>query len=70
MENIKDKALEFDGKTFNEAVRKAMVSLKVTRSQLKIKILSEEQRGLFGMDGAKPAKIRVSVLPTGQKKKA
>lgn len=70
MENFKDKTIEFEGKTFDEAVRKAVSALKVSRKQLKIQILSEEQKGLFGMEGAKQAKIRVSVLPVDTKKKA
>ena len=69
MENLKDKTIEFEGKTFDEAVCKAMTALKVSRDQLNIKLLSEEKKGLFGMAGAKPAKIRVSILSAGQKKK-
>lgn len=69
MENIKAKAIEFEGKTVEEAVDKAMAALKVPRSQLKIKIVSEEQRGLFGMEGAKPAKIRASVMSSAPAKK-
>ena len=70
MENFKDKTIEFEGKTFDEAVRRAVSALKVSRKQLKIQILSEEQKGLFGMEGAKQAKIRVTVLPVDAKKKA
>lgn len=64
MENIKDKniELEFEGKTFEEALHKALAHFKVSKNKLKIKVLSEEQKGLFGMDGAKPAKIRVSLI--------
>ena len=32
-----------------------------------MKILSEEEKGLFGMEGAKPAKVRVT--PCGRIKK-
>ena len=55
MENIKNKILvevEAEGKTVEEAVKKALVILKVRRDQVKIKVLSEEQKGLFGMSGA------------------
>ncbi len=71
MENIKGKSIEIEikGKTIEEAVEKAVVLLKVPRSQIKVKVLSEEQKGLFGMGGAKPAKIRVSVVPPPVPKK-
>jgi spoIIIJ-associated protein len=72
MENIKDKSveLEVEGRTVEEAVGKATSLLKVSKNQLKVKVLSEEQKGLFGMPGAKPAKIRVSIKPqpAGKKK--
>lgn len=63
MENIKSKSLEFEfeGKTVEDAVKKALVHLKVQRKQVTIKVLSEEQKGLFGMKGAKAAVVRVSL---------
>lgn len=71
MENIKNKSLEFDveGKTVEEAVKRAAELLKVSRLQLKVKVLSEEQKGLFGMAGAKPAKVRVSIKAAVPQKK-
>jgi spoIIIJ-associated protein len=54
--------IEFTGKTVEEAIKKALKELKVPREKVKIQILSDEQKGLFGMPGAKPAKIRVSIL--------
>jgi spoIIIJ-associated protein len=71
MENIKKNPtqLEVEGKTVEEAVLKALSILKVNRDQIKIKVLSEEQKGLFGMQGAKPAKIRVSVVTLATPKK-
>jgi len=69
MENIKNKSVEIDGKTVEEAVKKALQILKVQKNQVKIKVLSEEQKGLFGMSGAKPAKILATVInPTPNKK--
>ena len=66
MENIKSKSLEFEfeGKTVEDAVKKALVHLKVQRKQVTIKVLSEEQKGLFGMKGAKAAVVRVSLKKT------
>jgi len=60
-------SIEIDGKTVEEAVKKALKELKVERSKVKIEVLSEEQKGLFGMPGAKPAKVRVSILKNKEK---
>ncbi len=60
-------AREFEGKTVEEAIKKALQELKLPREKLKIKVLSEEQKGLFGMSGAKPAKVRVTVLRSKEK---
>ena len=54
--------IEVEGKTVEEAIKKALVGLKLPRNKVKIEILSEGEKGLFGMPGAKPAKIRVSIL--------
>lgn len=56
------KYLEFEGNTVEEAIRKALQELKLPRKKVKIQVLSEEKKGLFGMPGAKPAKVRVSVI--------
>lgn len=53
---------EFEAGTVKEAVKKALKELKLNRDKLKIEVVSEEKRGLFGMPGAKPAKIRVSII--------
>jgi spoIIIJ-associated protein len=55
-------SVEIEGKTVAEAVRKALKELKVPRDKVKIEVLSEEEKGLFGMAGAKPAKVRVSTI--------
>ena len=70
MENIKNKDsrpeelrfLEVEGSTPVEAINKAIAILGVTRKEVKVKILSEEDRGLFGMAGVHPAKVRVSLI--------
>lgn len=54
---------EYEGNTAEEAIQIALAELKVPRESIKIQILSEGTRGLFGMQGAKMAKIRVSILP-------
>lgn len=58
---MKDKSVEIEGKSVEEAVLKALKQLKLPRSKVKIEVLSEEEKGLFDMPGAKPAKVRVSV---------
>jgi spoIIIJ-associated protein len=58
------KYVESEGRTVEEAIEKALDKLKLSRSQVKIESLSEEKKGLFGMPGAKPAKVRVSVIET------
>jgi spoIIIJ-associated protein len=55
-------SIEVEGKTVQEAVKQALKELKVPRSKVKIEVLSEEEKGLFGMPGAKPAKVRVSTI--------
>jgi len=55
-------SVEVEGSTVQEAVKKALKELKVPRSKVKIEVLSEEEKGLFGMAGAKPAKVRVSTI--------
>ena len=54
--------LEAEGNTVEEAIEKALQELKLPRKNVKIEVLSEEKKGLFGMPGTKPAKVRVSVI--------
>lgn len=69
MENIEKKysvsselkSIETEAKTPEEAIEKALAILKVDREQVKVKILSEEEKGLFGMEGAHLAKVRVTL---------
>ncbi len=52
---------DFEGRTIDEAVKKALAALKVSRDELDVKVLSEEEKGLFGMAGGKPARIHVKL---------
>ena len=54
-------SIEVEGNTVAEAIKKALKELKLPRSKVIIEVLSEEEKGLFGMPGAKPAKVRVSL---------
>ena len=54
-------SLEFEGNTVEDAISKAVKKLGAPRESLQIKVVCEEQKGLFGMEGAKLAKIKVSL---------
>jgi len=58
---IKSEASDFEGNTLDEAINKAVLKFGVPQSKLDIKIVREEKRGLFGMRGAKTAKIKVTI---------
>ena len=58
---MKKESIEIEGSTVEEAIKKALGILKVSRDQIDVKIVCEEKRGLFGMEGAKPAKIKVTI---------
>lgn len=60
------KSIEAEGKNVEEAIKKALKELKLSKDKVKIEVLSEEKKGLFGMAGAKPAKIRATVKETKQ----
>jgi predicted RNA-binding protein Jag len=55
------KSIEVEGSTVEEAIKKALELFNVSREEITIKIVCEEKKGLFGMEGAKPAKIKVSL---------
>ena len=57
-----ERHVEAEGKTVEEAIEKALQILKLPRKRVKVETLSEEKKGLFGMPGEKPAKVRVSVI--------
>ncbi|MDD4909179.1 MAG: Jag N-terminal domain-containing protein [Candidatus Omnitrophica bacterium] len=62
MRNKSGQSIEIEGNTIEDAVKKALKQLKQVRDNVKIEVLSEEEKGLFGMPGAKPAKVRVTVI--------
>jgi spoIIIJ-associated protein len=55
-------SVEITGKTVEEAVKNALKELQLPREKVKIEVLAEEEKGLFGMPGAKPAKVRASLI--------
>jgi spoIIIJ-associated protein len=55
-------SIEVEGKTVEEAIKKALRELKLPRDKVRIEVLSEEIKGLFGMPGAKLAKVKVTMV--------
>lgn len=51
--------IEIEAKTAQEAIRVALSKLGVDKSEVYIKVLREENKGLFSMQGSKLAKIKV-----------
>jgi len=54
-----EKTFEFEAKTTKEAIKIGLKKLNVKKDDVEIKILREEQKGLFDMEGAEPAKIKI-----------
>jgi spoIIIJ-associated protein len=55
------KSIEVEGSTVEDAVGKALNFLGVSRDDIIVKVVCEEKKGLFGMEGGKPAKIKVTI---------
>ena len=55
------RSIEVEGKTTKEAIQIALKKLGARRQDVEVEILSEEGKGLFGMRGAKQAKVRVTL---------
>jgi len=49
------------GKTVEEAVEQALVSLGVLREQVDVEIIEEPTKGILGIFGVKPARVKVSI---------
>jgi len=54
-------SIEVEAKTTKEAIQIALKKLNITKDKAKIEILREEHKGLFGMEGAELAKVKVTV---------
>lgn len=55
------KDLEVTGRNVEEAISNALVELKTERDKVEIEVIEEGNKGLFGLIGAKPAKIKVTL---------
>ena len=58
---MKQRFIEIEAKTTQEAIRIALEKLKTKKENVEIKILREEHKGLFGMEGAELAKIKAII---------
>ena len=54
-------SLEFKAKNVDQAVEKASAELKMPKKEIKYEVLSYGSSGIFGLSGAKKAKIRVTL---------
>jgi Predicted RNA-binding protein len=57
-----ERVVEKTGKNVNEAVTAALQELNVPESKVKVEIIEEGSKGLFGIIGSKYAKVRVSYV--------
>lgn len=56
------KSQEFTGKTTQEAIDTGLVALGVTIADVHVDVLQEGAKGLFGLFGSKPARVRLTVM--------
>lgn len=59
--NIGD-SIEVEGRNTKEAISSALKTLGISKNKVKVQVLSEERKGLFGMKGASQAKVRITVV--------
>ena len=55
------KSIIIEAATIRQAITLALEKLGTTKNKVEIYILREGKKGLFGMEGAYPAKIRVKI---------
>ncbi|HIU15450.1 MAG TPA: Jag N-terminal domain-containing protein [Candidatus Ventricola intestinavium] len=53
---------EFTGKTTQEAIDNGLAALGVTIADVHVDVLQEGAKGLFGLFGSKPARVRLTVM--------
>lgn len=54
-------SIEVEGPTTKDAIRLGLEKLGVTKDKVQVRVLAEEKKGLFGMEGAKQAKVKLTV---------
>jgi spoIIIJ-associated protein len=55
-------SIEKTGRTVDEAVEAAIAELGVSREQIEYVVVEEPSKGLFGLLGGKPARVRVKLI--------
>ncbi len=55
------KEIEVEAKSAEEAIEIALEKLGVEKDDVEIKVLREEVKGLFGREGSRKAKVRVTI---------
>lgn len=63
------KIVEKTGKTVEDAIEAALQELGATRNEVDIEVLEEPSKGIFGLIGVKPARVKV-VLKDGPTQRA
>ncbi|MBR3655042.1 MAG: protein jag [Elusimicrobia bacterium] len=61
------KELEISGKNIEDAIEKGLQELNCSKEDVEIKILDEGTKGLFGLMGAKPARVHLTVKDKNKK---
>lgn len=59
MKSDKQRFIDIEARSVEEAIAIGIKKLNLPREKIKIRILSEPQHGLFGMDGPAKAKVRI-----------
>ncbi|WP_274654938.1 RNA-binding cell elongation regulator Jag/EloR [Paenibacillus humicola] len=57
------KKIVASGKTIEDALRKGLTELQVTEDRVRVTVLEQPSKGLFGLIGAKEAKLELELLP-------
>lgn len=57
------KKIVASGKTIDDAVRNGLTQWQVTEDRVKIVVLEQPSRGLFGLIGVKEAKVELELIP-------
>ncbi len=55
-------SIEAEGRSTKEAIAVALKSMGVSKDRVRVQVLAEERKGLFGMKGAAQAKVRVTLV--------
>ena len=55
-----NKTIEIEAATIEQAIKQALKVLQLKKSEVEIEVLKEEHKGLFGMEGAHPARIKAT----------